>query len=152
MGIVFANVPLKEVSKLPIKAEFFEEAFLLASVIAIEPLYDISLMDIIINDHKITAPGAYTKKASNEYGVVMVPLRALANDLGFKVLWKSADEPLRVGGKLLVNLGVIPPNIDVAPELKDGITYVPLDFFSKVLGMNKAYVSEGKIIINHENK
>lgn len=128
------------------------------------PLYDVGSMDIVVNGKKIDSPSAYTIKAQNEYGVVMVPLRAIAKGLGFNVVWGGKGENiavgqvpgenvfLKIGNKEYTNFSTESIILDAAPELHKGTTFVPLDFFKKVLGMNNAYVFEGQIDINNEEE
>lgn len=98
---------------------------------------------------------------------VMVPLRAVAEFLGFQVTWNN--------GSVLVDNGVIHTNVTIgkdlyimstslegsgrssmpfslgaAPYLSHGVTYVPVTLFQHLLGNsdNVITVDGGKIIIN----
>lgn len=98
---------------------------------------------------------------------VMVPLRAVAESLGFRVIWNN--------GSVLVDNGVIHTNVTIgkdlyimstslegsgrssmpfslgaAPYLSHGVTYVPVTLFQHLLGNsdNVITVDGGKIMIN----
>ena len=108
-------------------------------------------MDIVVNNETINAPRAYMKD-----GTVMVPLRYIAEALGFQVQWERATRSIMLGRTISLSIGndyytyarMAPITLGMAPELKDGITFVPLNFFTEVARMNNAYVSEGQIVIN----
>lgn len=115
---------------------------------------DVSTMDIVVNNKKIKAPSAYT----NEQGTVMVPLRAIAEALGFDVTWDGELKTIRVGKGISLTIEkdqyiyMKTPIIELgtAPELVEGTTFVPLKFFKEVVGMNNAYLFESQIIIDNE--
>ena len=117
---------------------------------------DASGWPILVNGTVIDAPAAY----QNEDGILMVPLRATAEALGYDVSWDSAARSARLGvaiylwiDKTEVHVGRMAPlNISTAPQLIDGMTYVPLDFFRDVLGMANAFAFEGQIEINSEGE
>lgn len=115
---------------------------------------DVSKMDIVIDhDMIITAPKAFY----NEKGVVMVPLRAIAEALGYEVGFDGQSYSISVGEKAGLKINsynytkadgsVI--TLDTPPALVDNTTFVPLNFFTEVLMMNNAYVFEGQIVINN---
>lgn len=117
---------------------------------------DVSKMDIVVEDKKITAPSAYL----NENGTVMVPVRAIAEALGSEVKW---DDELRsvtidkgisftLGKDYYVYMKTAPIELGDTPELVDGHTFVPLSFFREVMKVNNAYVFEGQIDINNGEK
>lgn len=84
------------------------------------------------------------KKGNTE----MVPLRQVAEEkLGLKVLWKNEDRSVEVGEGpqwTSVKIGensyfygrTAPFKLSQAPEIKDGLTYVPVEFFTEVLRYN----------------
>lgn len=116
------------------------------------PLFDISQMEIVVNDKVIQAPEAYT----DEQGTVMVPLRAIAEALGYKVTWHNETRTITLGedisltiGKDLYIKGDDSLSLGTAPELVGDKTFVPLSFFKKVVQMNNAYVFEGQIVIDN---
>lgn len=104
--------------------------------------------DIIIDGTQITAAGsvidgaAYTTKIGEET-VTMVPARAVAQKLGYDVLWNEGTVTLNLHGYAKsatytvgstdYGLNRMLVKLNAAPENKDGVTYVPLNFFSEVL-------------------
>jgi hypothetical protein len=126
---------------------------------------DLSSAEIIVNEQKIEAPAAYL----NEEGTVMVPLRAIAEALGFELDWNGKTQRialserifLKIGednytypktpvesGTILVQTESTSIQLGAAPELINGTTFVPLNFFREVVQMNNAYLFEGQIVIN----
>ncbi|WP_244269530.1 copper amine oxidase N-terminal domain-containing protein [Natronincola ferrireducens] len=114
---------------------------------------DVSSMDIIVNNNKIEAPAAYT----NEEGIVMVPLRAIAEALGFHINWNSQQKTITLDKTISLTVGedyytymkTAPIHLGAAPVVVEGRTFVPLSFFKKVTKMNNAYVFEGQIVIDN---
>lgn len=113
---------------------------------------DVSNMDMIVNNTKIDAPKAYT----NEQGTVMVPLRAIAEALGFEVSWNNELSSIMIGKDISLTINkdhyiyskTDPIHLGTAPALVEGRTFVPLSFFRKVMGMNNAYVFEAQIVVD----
>lgn len=113
--------------------------------------YDVSSAEIIVEDKKIEAPPAYEKE-----GTVMVPLRAIAEALGYEVLWHNETQSVSLGQDIQLTIGkneyiadkdII--KLERAPELCNKKTFVPLSFFRKVVKMNNAYLFEGQIVIDN---
>ncbi|MDR1639959.1 MAG: copper amine oxidase N-terminal domain-containing protein [Clostridiales bacterium] len=77
----------------------------------------------------------YTEKK-----MVMVPLRLVVEGLGYVVGWDDATRKVTVAKGTdvhLLNIGDLnydSVELDVAPSIKDDRTFVPIDFFTKVLG------------------
>lgn len=75
----------------------------------------------------------------------MVPLRDVAeNKLGFEVIWSNENKSIelkkdaqwtsiKLGENSYFFAKVAPFKLSEAPELKDGLTFVPIEFFSEVL-------------------
>lgn len=124
-------------------------------VVLFEDLRDVSAREIIVNNQKIKAPVAYL----NEEGIVMVPLRAIAQALGFDVSWNGELKSIMVGKGISLSIGkdyytylkTAPLQLGTAPALVQDTAFVPLSFFTKVVKLKNAYVSETQIIINNEN-
>ena len=105
---------------------------------------------IVMNGKIIKASAPYYRN-----GVVMVPLRAVAEALGFNVAWN--DELQSVNLSVAINLWIgkdhfvvgrmAPVKLDVAPELTDGHIYVPFTFFREVASAYDIYVFEGQVEI-----
>lgn len=100
---------------------------------------------------------------------VMLPLRDLSQQLGYKVNWEQATGKieivdgtyvvvLQVGSKVAqVNGKVV--TIDVVPQAINGVTYVPLRFISEAMEMGVQWNSkeskvalEGKYTVDEANK
>jgi len=95
-------------------------------------------LELLIGDQKFSVPSAYV----NNKGTLMLPLRVVVERLNQKLTWDKALEQVVVNDQITLTIGqdryltadgrVI--NLGAPPELKDGRTFVPLDFFVKVLG------------------
>ncbi|NLT57876.1 MAG: copper amine oxidase N-terminal domain-containing protein [Clostridiales bacterium] len=117
-------------------------------------MFDVAQCDLVVNDKRIEAPPA---AYFNEQGVVMVPLRVIAEALALEVHWEETTSSVRLGEQVSLQIGkdhyvgegADPIELGAAPELHNERTYVPLSFFKKVLGMNNAYVFEGQIVIDN---
>ncbi len=96
----------------------------------------------------------------NNEGVVMVPLRAVSEALNYSVKWNEEINgimldnviTLKVGEDYYTHAKATGIELGTAPVLVDGVTYVPLKFFKEVTQMNNAYVFEGQVIINNDEK
>ena len=75
-------------------------------------------------------------------GTLMVPLRAIAEALGFEVEWDAAARAVTVGDKATLTIG------ESSSVIADNLTYVPLGFFRDVLEMPNAFAFEGQIEIH----
>ena len=115
---------------------------------------DLSAIETIVSGKKIDAPAPFF----NEEGILMVPLRAIAEALDYRVLWDAPSRKVMLGNTITVaveeNSYVIgrraPMELVCSPVLQEGITYVPIQFFREVVQMNNAYLFEGQLIINNE--
>jgi len=104
-------------------------------------LIDASSLELVVNDKVIAAAPAYV----SEDKVIMVPVRAISEALGYKVVWQHEEQKVTIGDKVSFIIGEVP----YKAELKNGTTYVPLKFFKETMGMNNAYVFEGQIVIDN---
>jgi hypothetical protein len=92
--------------------------------------------DIIFNGLALDAPSAYV----NEKGTLMLPLRLIAEGLGFEMNWINATKTVQMGRSLEFEIGKDeyrfsghdPISLGTAPVLKDNRTYVPVDLFEKM--------------------
>ena len=108
--------------------------------------------EIIINGELIDAPTPYVHKDDPE--VVMVPLRAVAEKLGLKVIWQAYEQEIILGYGIQLWIGnaefvtnfTFRSKLNPAPELTDGMTYVSLDFIRNVLEYD-ANISDGSVVI-----
>lgn len=112
--------------------------------------------DYLVNGKALTnAPAAYV----TDRGVVMVPLRAFADALGYTVVWNAENRSVQIGDDAYLTLGQdryvyrddVVISLAAVPELsEDGVTFVPIEFFRTVLRFNNAYFFEGQIVVNNE--
>ncbi|QJC50783.1 copper amine oxidase N-terminal domain-containing protein [Paenibacillus albicereus] len=117
---------------------------------------DVSGFPIVVEGKKLAGPSPYTSKD----GTVMVPLRAVVEALGQKLTWEASTKTSRIGLATTLQVGkdyyvynkMAPIELGAAPTLVDGKTYVPLHFFRDVMMLNNAYVFEGQIDINNQEK
>jgi len=88
---------------------------------------------ILINGIEIESSGAFMTKE----GIIMVPVRAVAEAIGLTVEWFADTQTVQVGKSLSFSIGkdayaynrMAPMSLGTAPILKDGKTYVPIAFF-----------------------
>jgi hypothetical protein len=87
----------------------------------------------------------------NGDGVILAPLRAVTEALGYDVSWDDATNTARVGVAIYVKIGsdeytvgrAMPMKLDAAAELIGWRTYVPLSFFTSICQME---LDEGGLI------
>jgi len=118
------------------------------------PNIDMTGWPIVVDGVQIKAPAAF----QTEDGIVMVPLRAITETLGYEVLWDTGTRSVTVNEIITLIIG--DSNYHKAdaenwvtikgpePVLKNGSTYVPLLFFSNILELPYAFAYEGWIEIN----
>lgn len=81
----------------------------------------------------------------NEAGQLMVPLRQVAEGLKYEVIWNGADQSIELKkssntvkiqiGKSNLSLNNKEISLSTAPILKNRKTFVPVEIFSKALGL-----------------
>ena len=107
--------------------------------------------EIVVNGTQITAP-----KPSVTEGVIMLPLRQIAEALGLGIEWQSADSSISIGETYTIWIGQAQISTDggastrefgPAPEIIEERTYVPISFFNYGLTGYSAAVESGKVII-----
>jgi hypothetical protein len=113
----------------------------------------IEITELVVENATIVAPLPFL----DENGVVMVPLRAVAEALGYSVGWDDKTGSVTVGIAMTLTIGrdyytfakMAPLELGTAPVIVDGRTFVPLHFFREVMGLNNAYVFEGQVVIDN---
>jgi len=109
--------------------------------------------EIVVNDVIIDAPAPFV----NEYGVIMLPLRAIAETLGYEISWSDVTESiwlnniisLRVGEDAYIFARMPVITLGTAPVItEDGYTFVPMCFFREVMRVPNVYFFEGQVVIN----
>ena len=122
----------------------------------VPPVYEFDVYNwpIIVNGKEIAAPPAHMIGDQ-----VMVPLRAVAEALGFDVGWDGKTQTVTLDDEIALNIGSLDASngdeeftLKAAPVIKEDRTFVPVTFFSDVVGMNNAYALEGQIVIDNEEK
>lgn len=138
-----------------------------ANVFADEPMLvtaaPTAAYTVEINGEALNLGGASVYKTNDKF---MIPVRAVAENLGFTVTWDEEKQGVKLDNGEVntvlyigedtyymassVAIGMSAPTpLGAAPELKDSTTYVPAELFN-VLYCNPDTVKEdgGKIIIN----
>lgn len=118
----------------------------------------VSTAQIVVHNTILeNVPPAWT----SEKGVIMVPLRHIAEALGFNVMWNgemqlvmlSDSFTLTIGRDAYVDMSKDEPvTLGTAPVIREGRTFVPLHFFRDVIPMNNAYFFENQIVIDNEER
>ena len=109
--------------------------------------------DIIINDKTIEAPRPYIYRAIE--GVVMLPLRAVAEELGMEIEWLAEEKSVLIDGTIqiwidkayYVQAQAEPTEFGPAPELFNDRAYVPLPFFGYAIKGFEAKLLDGNVVI-----
>lgn len=93
----------------------------------------------------------------NEEGVVMIPLRQVAETLGYEVKWNNETKTAELIkgphwfavtiGDNNYNFAKMLLRLETSPELKNSTTYVPITFLKEVMGLNVEILEEGLINI-----
>lgn len=114
---------------------------------------DVTGFSIVVSGETTSAPTAY----NNEDGVVMVPVRAIAEGLGYEVSWNNENQSVMIGGNISLTIGEDNYNINgnivklgAKPSLTHSSTYVPISFFREFV--NNAYVFEGQVVVDNFEK
>jgi hypothetical protein len=88
-----------------------------------------------VNGSRIEAPAAFV----NESGVRMVPVRAIAEKLGYEVVWNGADRSVALGKDILLKIGSDEYeykgnklSLGAAAVIVNNSTYVPAGFFNEL--------------------
>jgi len=116
--------------------------------------------EIVVNGEIIDAPAPSVMSAlgtpdAPSHGVsILVPLRAIAEALGYDVTWNEYTQSVQIGaginlriGELEVTVGRMAPiELSAAPQIMDNYTFVPLDFFRVVMGQT-VYAFEGQLVV-----
>ncbi len=114
----------------------------------------ISNAKLLVNNKAIENESAYV----DENKIVMVPLRPIAEALGFDVKWDSATRQIRLGTGIVMTIDensytigkMVPMKLDSAPVLRNGKTYVPIKFFEEVIETNLEYTNDTIIFTQND--
>lgn len=114
--------------------------------------------EVVVNGEILEgAPHPFILETANG-NVVMVPLRVVAEALGYDVTWNGELRSVQLGvathlwiGGYEVHIGRMAPiELTTAPVIVDNLTFVPLEFFRNVLGQ-AAYAFEGQVVVETES-
>lgn len=114
------------------------------------------VIPIVVNDKVIDAPPIFITPNND----VMVPLRAVAEELGYTVTWYGESHRVTLSNTISLQLDkdyytfakMAPISLGVAPMVVKDRGYVPLSFFREVMQLNNAYLFEGQLVINNYEK
>jgi len=108
--------------------------------------------EVVVNNELIEAPAPFW----NEDGVIMVPLRAIAEALGYEVNWDPVVKGVRLGVAINLWIGedrytigrMVPIELGTAPVIVDDRTFVPMTFFRYVISNVSIIAFEGQIVVS----
>lgn len=109
--------------------------------------------NIIVEGKKIEASKPYVG-----LNTVMVPLRAVAEALGYNVTWDDETQTIMLNNIITLSIGkdyytyarTAPIKLGVAPVLVQGRTYVPLKFFTDIMRIENVRIVDGQVLIDNE--
>ncbi len=105
----------------------------------------------------IVNPMNYYNKSG--YNVKMVPLRSTAEFFGYKLSYNPSNNRviiskgsfstyITVGRNSYVKGSSFPKQLEFAPEIRNGYTYVPISFFGEILGLLFSVDSGNNVVIS----
>lgn len=109
----------------------------------------------------VISEGIYFTKS--EYNVKMLPLRTSLQDFGYDFTWSGSQlsvivlkDDTEVASMIIGDSKYLRANgtakyLEFAPELMDGVTYVPISFFTDILGMIVDNNSNNDIVLSQYN-
>lgn len=108
--------------------------------------------EMIVEGAPIESAPAYV----TEDGVIMVPVRAIAEALGYEVGWDGAHRAVTVGDAISFadktdsySVSGVPCSLGTAAKIVNNTMYVPLNFFREIAVTNNAYFFEGQIVVDN---
>jgi len=121
-------------------------------IIVLSQQIDDSVINILINTEKIESPQAFI----NQDGIAMLPIRAVAESLGYKVAWNNDDRSVKIGDEISFN---VEKNsflnnkkeqieLEATPIIIDDHTFFPLSFFNELLNVKSIQFIDNEITIN----
>jgi hypothetical protein len=115
---------------------------------------DVSNEKILVKDQPVSSHYAYVSSYINGQGIVMVPLRTIAESLGHEVAWDNDLRRVTIDSDISFIIGTDSfakgeetIELGTAPEISQDRTFVPLSFFRQVIGTDVADVIDGQIIV-----
>jgi len=109
--------------------------------------------EVVVNGEFVDAPAPFWYE-TEEGNILMLPLRVIAEALGYDVQWENETQSIMLGVGIHVFLGraeaylgrMAPIELSVAPFIVDEFTFVPIDFFRNVVNQT-VYVFEGQVVV-----
>lgn len=116
---------------------------------------EIKIIDkMIIEDEEIKLDKSIY---DNEEGIVMIPLRQIAEALGYKVTWNNEARSVELTrgpqwslvkiGEDNYNFARMLVKLDTAPVIRESTTFVPIDFLDEIFRVDVEVTEEGMIKI-----
>lgn len=115
---------------------------------------------LLVINGKGFSPEESAVYVSEKQDEIMVPVRTIAEQLGYKLSWNQSNKSIELTkgphfhmikiGEDQYNIAKMNMTLGAAPELSEGTTYVPLSFFQKVIQANVTTSETGTIIISTE--
>lgn len=123
-------------------------------IVVLDEEEPVILSEVVVNGKILEG----VKPIQNDDGVIMLPVRAVSEELEYEVGWNQEAQKVTVGDLLSFEIGKDNYTMDdtsgiqlyAAPTLADGITYVPLSFFSEFLNASEAQASNSQVIITKD--
>jgi hypothetical protein len=117
---------------------------------------------IVMPERETEMPGAaivLTEEViTTDEGVMMIPLRMVAEELGFEVTWNGEEKSVEVLrgpnwstltiGRNVYNFAKMLIKLEAAPVIVEGSTYVPLSFAEQVLQAHVEITENNSVIIS----
>lgn len=123
-------------------------------VIVLSEQIDDSVINIFVNDILLENKTSYL----DENGIIMLPVRAIAESLGYEVTWNNQERSVSIGKTTVFKIGVNSfinsknetKVLESAPIIKNDRSYVPLSFFKEILNVKIADFFENIVTIQDD--
>ena len=120
-----------------------------------DSMFDPETVQIIVDGEAIEAPAPFVNR---ETGLPMLPVTYIAQALGYPVYIDDQDPAIvTIGHGITFTVGIDsynymrmePIQLHAAPEMHDGVVFVPKHFFGEVMPV-AAYIMDGNIIVSSD--
>ncbi len=118
--------------------------------------YAETVSDETINDIDLSKIELTNNVFETKNGTLMCSLREISEALGFSVEWNADENSCVVAESVKYYIGEdkyicgedLEAELGQAPELVDGLSYVPVDFFSSFFSLDISLNDEGAVILS----